>query len=44
MKDYDPVTLLMKLKMSTPDKIAAIRDSYLTLNKLTDEELLVLRE
>lgn len=43
-KDYDPATLLLKLKMSPPDKVAALRDAYLTLNSMADEELIILRE
>ena len=43
-RDYDPVTLLLKLKMCPPNKVAAIRDAYLTMNRVTNEELMILRE
>ena len=43
-KDYDPATLLLKIKMTQPDKVTAIRDAFLALKRLTDDELSILRE
>lgn len=44
IKDYDPITLLLKLKMSSAHQVSCIRDAYLALNRMSDEELLILRE
>lgn len=36
IKDYDPITLLLKLRMSSPSQIGTLRDAYLALNRLND--------
>ena len=36
VKDYDPVTMLLKLKLSSPEQVMAIRDAYLALSRTTD--------
>lgn len=43
LRDFDPVSLLLKIKMSSNEKVGMIRDAYLALNRLSDEELLILR-